>query len=786
MSWRRNGGETRDRLSVLLGLTFGLAMAGCIDVDSDDDDATEPPSFEVADLEIETQEDTALEITLPAPTGGGEGFVEYSIVSGPSTGSLEGEGSSRVYTPGPDFNGVDSFRFAVSLPPDSAEAEVRITIHAVADAPDAVDDLATLDEDGAASINVLANDSDAEGDALTVVGVATPNSGQSEIEPSGLVRYTPDPDFFGTDSFNYIVEDATGESSTGLVTVTVVGLPDPPSALDDVAGLDEDASQLIDVLANDVHPDGNSLLLDSVGSSDNGSTAIDGQQVLYVPDPDFNGTDLFEYTVIDPLGATATATVVVTVQSLADPPTATTDLVSLPEDSSLNIEILANDFDGDGDSFAVDSITTPTSGVASLDSTAGTVLYTPDADFNGVDSFTYTITDSTGLSSSGEVSITVTAVNDPPVGNDQSISVGYGSSQTVAVDASDIDGDSLLFQVTSSPSLGQVSGLVSTGPTSASFLYTADGVGTDLVGLAVSDGAGGLDSLTVTIEVVAPAVTLTGNHTFDTDLGELDGVPALGWDGSIWVMVDFTVASGAALVVVGGDGLEIDVSGDALIAGEIDLSGGDGGDVNACDAVPAGAGGAAGPGGYAGGPGGGPSPGSSVFGIDGSGPGGGDGGYIASNNAATGGGGGGHQVAGGTGGSPSDPTLVAGGSPYSSLPPLQGGSGGGGGSVEPDFLSTQDDSGAGGGGGGGALSIVATGSIIVGLSALVDASGGDGGVSTCGAGSGGGGAGGAIELLASTAPSIVGVLDASGGSGGSNNGPGGDGGDGYIVTGTAN
>lgn len=781
--------STQPALGGLLLVLF--LLAGCIgdEPDPNDDDTTEPPEFSVEGLEVDTQEDTELAIELPAPSGDGTGLLGYALVSGPSHGSISGKGSAVTYTPALDFHGEDTFRFQVSQGTNNAQADVVITVDPVADAPRPTDDTLSVDEDTSAVLDVVSNDTDPEGDGLSLIAVGTAGFGDVEVEdgPGGTVRYTPDLNHTGADSFTYVIEDATGLTATGEVAVTVLPLSDSPLAADDLVTTDEDVEVLVAVLDNDIHPDGIGLALDSVGSATSGSTSVDGDQVLYVPDLDFHGTDSFTYTVVDPLGETDSATVTLTVSSVADAPSAVTDSVTVAEDGAETITPLSNDSDGDGDSFSLASVGGASNGSVTSDLGLGVVTYVPAADYFGLDSFSYTVEDSTGLSSTGVVNVTVTSVNDAPVGNDQTASVGVGNSVTIGVDGSDVDGDSLVFLVSGPPSLGTASTPTSTGPSSAEFVYSASVAGTDVVGVTVMDPGGGLDTLTVTVEVQAASVSLSGNHTFDTDLGELDGVAADGWDGSVWFVDDFTLSSGATLTVTGSSGLEITASGDVLVSGAIDLAGLEGGDVLACNAEPAGAGGSPGPGGYAGGSGGGPSPGpGNSTGADGQGPGGGTGGFV-SVGRATGGGGGGHAVAGESGLRSDGTVLAPGGSPYSSLPPLQGGSGGGGGSSEPDGGPAVDDSGAGGGGGGGALSIVATGTIVVSSSALVDASGGDGGSSTCsaGGGSGGGGSGGAIELLGASTPTVSGTLDVSGGLGPGTNAAGGDGADGYIVTGTS-
>jgi hypothetical protein len=777
----------RIRSSLFLLLLSGiLGLAACEPVVLADDDDT-AAGLSVEGLELQTDEDVELAFELPLPEGALSSLLNYEVIAGPSHGEVSTQGAIGTYSPSEDWSGEDSFRFRVSEGGSAAEADVIITVTSVPDAPRTVTDEVTLDEDTSVSIYVLANDSDPEGDDFEVIAVGTPADGLAEIEPGGTVRYTPDPDFNGSDAFTYVVEDTTGMSSSGDVEVSITPVADGPVATDDDIVIAEDIETLIPVLNNDTHPDGLLVSLDSVGLADYGATALDGEEVRYTPAAEFQGEDSFTYVISDSLGLTASATVTVMVTSSPDAPYAGPDTIAVDEDTPLVFDPLANDNDPEGGMIFLDSVSSPSHGYTTMSASAGTITYTPEANYFGADSFTYEVSDEGGLTSTGQVTVTVASINDAPVGNDLTISASVGSNTTISVDATDVEGDTLAFLLTTTPALGNVGPVLPTGGSSAQFVYTPTSAGVDIIGMTVTDPAGGLGSLTVTITNGGAPLTLSGSHSFDTDTGWLDGSPVNDWDGITWSVGDFVILPGATLSVVGSGGLQLFVAGDAEVFGDIDVSGEDGGTVSQCDNVPSGAGGAPGSGGYAGGSGAPTPAGSYYHGAQGLGGGGGGGGQLSS-NMATGGAGGGHQIAGGPGLRSDGLILVTGGSPYTSLPPLQGGSGGGGGSVEPDSSIADNDSGAGGGGGGGAVSIIATGDITVGASGGIDASGGEGGWSSCtsGGGSGGGGAGGAIELLGGTMPVTTGTLDVSGGLGNATNGPGGDGGDGYLVVGTTN
>ena len=179
-------------------------------------------------------------------------------------------------------------------------------------APVAVDDTATVAEDSEVSVAVLSNDSDADGDTLTIESFTQGTNGSVVISGSNLV-YTPSANFNGSDSFTYTINDGTGLTDTATVSVTVTAVNDNPVANDDSATTEEDVAVTINLVANDTDIDGDSLSIESVGTASNGSVVNNGNgTVTYTPNAGFFGSDSFTYVVSDG-SATDTATVRVTV-----------------------------------------------------------------------------------------------------------------------------------------------------------------------------------------------------------------------------------------------------------------------------------------------------------------------------------------------------------------------------------------------------------------------------------------------------------------------------------------
>jgi VCBS repeat-containing protein len=222
----------------------------------------------------------------------------------------------------------------------------------------------------------------------------------------------------------------------------------------------------------------------------------------YTPAPGYNGTDTFTYAAGDG-DLSDEATVTIDVGAVNDPPLAVDDEASTDEDTPATIAVLTNDSDSDDDDLDVASITQGSDGSVTLN-TDGTITYNPNANFNGSDSFGYTISDGNGGSDDATVSITVTAVNDAPVAHDDAFDVDEDTELVVnapgvLANDEDLDQDELTAVLVTGPGAGTLN-LNADG----SFTYTpAPGYnGTDSFTYAADDGELS-DEATVTIDVGA-------------------------------------------------------------------------------------------------------------------------------------------------------------------------------------------------------------------------------------------------------------------------------------------
>ncbi len=302
---------------------------------------------------------------------------------------------------------------------------------------------------------VLANDPDDQ--PLTYVLAAGDATRFAVGASSGAVTYVgPGEDYeAGAPPYELTVtvRDPDRQTASVAVEVTVTDRPEAPVASDDAAETREDEPKVIDVLANDRDPDGDRLRVSSVTAPEHGTATVVSGGVRYTPALNYHGRDEFRYTVSDPGGLTATATVKMTVTPVNDPPEAVDDEAETLEDEPVLVDVLANDTDVDGDRLRVVAATPPTHGTTTVE--AGGVRYSPALDYHGPDRFVYTVSDPGGLTDTATVTLTVWPVNDAPeavgVIPDQSLEEG-GEAVTldVAPYFTDVDGDVLTYTAESS------------------------------------------------------------------------------------------------------------------------------------------------------------------------------------------------------------------------------------------------------------------------------------------------------------------------------------------------
>ncbi|MEQ9168507.1 MAG: Ig-like domain-containing protein, partial [Fulvivirga sp.] len=331
-----------------------------------------------------------------------------------------------TFTPDADYNGSANVNYTVedSNGLVSNVAPIEITINPVNDAPTALDDVVATNPGAAVIVDVLANDTDIDGDNLvnpTITVLAT--NGNAVVNGDGTITYTPDPGFtIGVDNFSYEVCDDGMPSlcSTASVTVNVPVADLPPVASNDAFITDEDEAVGGNLLANDSDPNMDNLVINTtpVVSPVNGvvTIATDGG-FTYTPNENYFGTDAFEYEVCDNASPSqcSTALVDITVNAVNDAPVAVADVIITAQGTKATGNVLSNDSDVDGDLLVANTtpVVAPSNGVLVLN-VDGSFEYTPNAGFEGSDSFTYEVCDNSSptLCVTAIASITVGADTD--------------------------------------------------------------------------------------------------------------------------------------------------------------------------------------------------------------------------------------------------------------------------------------------------------------------------------------------------------------------------------------
>ena len=396
--------------------------------------------------------------------------------TGAVAGSVQVQGTQVLFTPAPGYAGTVTFTYTArdDTGLDSLPAVVTVTVlNAV---PVAVDDTATTGRDVPlvfAPGRLQANDTDANGDPLTVVGLfgGAPGSALS-LDADGRVVYVPPPGFTGVDTFGYVVDDGRGGRDRATVTVTV---PDAaPVATDDVATTPAATPVEVEVTANDTDPDGDTVLVTRAGGARHGDVVVlDARTVRYTPDLGFAGVDTFTYTISDGRGGTDVATVGVTVENA--PPVAVDDRGGTAPGTRVTFDVLGNDRDDNvtagvpGQSLRVESVTPPASGgtVEILPGGAG-IAYTPSPGVQGPVVLSYVVGDGAGGTDVGLVFVLVDG--EAPAAFDDAVTTGSGAPVAVDVLANDTDpnpADRPLLRVT-----------VVSGPSLGTLLLASDGTGT--------------------------------------------------------------------------------------------------------------------------------------------------------------------------------------------------------------------------------------------------------------------------------------------------------------------
>ena len=389
--------------------------------DNQDVDATEDLDFDGTLASSDPDGDT-LTHTIAAGDGPSNGEV---TITDATTGAF-------TYDPDDNFNGTDSFTYTIDDGKGGTDTgTVFIDVAAVNDPPVAQAGAAEINEDSSVLIvGGQVNATDADGDSLSYAKHSNASDGAVTMNPDGSFNYTPNADFYGTDTFDYIVNDGNGDSDTATVTITVNPVDDGPVAQDESTSATEDAATIGGQLdADDIDNDNANIAFALNGAAPAGLDVDPSGSYTFDPSvPAYQGLAVDEQQVVT-AGYTATSngktdngTITITVTGTNDAPVAQADITrETDEDSSVSGSFDSSDIDGGAPTYSI--ATGPALGTVTVtDPSTGDFTYNPNGAFEGLDegdtateTFTYTVDDGNGGSDTETVTVTINGVNDAPV-----------------------------------------------------------------------------------------------------------------------------------------------------------------------------------------------------------------------------------------------------------------------------------------------------------------------------------------------------------------------------------
>jgi len=431
-------------------------------------------------------EDSPHAITLTAQDANGDALT-FLVTTQPAHGSLSGAPPLLTYTPTPNYNGPDAFSFLVNDgQADSATATVSLTVTPVNDPPVAYPGTVTTWEDTAVSFTLQA--SDVEGNPLTY-SVTPPTNGV--LSGSGATRtFTPTANWNGTDILRFRVNDGSAWSDLVTVTIEVLPVNDPPQFVPQTLTTPEDTP--LAFVPTIIEPDGEAYSISVLSAPTNGWVEPSGAGYLYHPNTNATGLDRIVFSVTEtnnPQGvqigppATVIGVITINVTPVNDVPIANAQSVSLAEDTAKSITLTG--YDVESTTLTYTLLSSPTHGT--LTGMVPNLNYTPAANFNGSDSFTFRVGDGAQSSAAATVSITVTPVNDPPTASGASYTLPEDYYMIFGTSGSDIDGDPLTYTITIPPVHGTLTPYGTSG-NNWTYRPSLDYNGQDSFTFVVNDG----------------------------------------------------------------------------------------------------------------------------------------------------------------------------------------------------------------------------------------------------------------------------------------------------------
>ncbi len=455
-------------------------------------------------------------LQIPASTGvlANDFDVEHDTLSvisktNPSHGTVTvAANGGLTYTPTTNYTGADSFRYTISDGKGkTATATVNINVKlATNSTPVAANDTIATAEDTATN-KTLPTGTDADSGQTLTYAISTPPAHGTITglnTSTGAYTYTPATNYNGADAFNYVVSDGIAYSAPATVTITVTAVNDAPIASNGSFSTAEDTAATKTLPAG---TDVEGQALTYAVSTPPAHGTITGLNTTtgaytYTPAANYNGADNFKYVVSDGVATSAPATVSITVTAVNDAPVASAGSFSTAEDTATNKTLPAGtDVEGQTLTYAIS--TPPAHGtITGFVAATGAYTYNPATNYNGTDTFNYTVSDGVATSTPATITITVTAVNDAPVASNASFSTAEDTAATKTLPGTDVDNASLTYAISTPPAHGTITGFVAA---TGAYTYTpaTNYSGQDSLSYTVSDGTAISAPATVSITVTA-------------------------------------------------------------------------------------------------------------------------------------------------------------------------------------------------------------------------------------------------------------------------------------------
>ena len=427
--------------------------------------------------------------------------VTYSIATPSANGQIAlSSGGSYSFTPHPNFNGTTTFVYtACDIVGQCVNGTITLVIANVDnDPPNLVDDLKILNEDSAASINVTTNDSDDTG-TLTYTLFSNAGHGNAAlIAATGTFSYTPNPNYFGFDSF--VIQACDGVNcSNSTVLIQVNGINDAPVAQPFTLVTSEDLT-VQGAFTFIADPDLTGLVFTTPeGNTISGLTINPDGSYTYTPPLNYSGTQSIPVQGCDAQNSCASALLTVQVNAVNDLPVVANKNFSLIEDAVFQSSVSSGNSDAEGSPLTYTSAGQPIGGSLDLN-VDGSFTYTSFANWFGNESIAVQVCDNQGGCSMLQLNLTVTGVNDLPTIS----STTFNTNEDIAFSgnlnsiATDIETAALNFTVTTTPS----NGTINTSP-NGSFIYTPSSnfFGTNVISVTACDEANACVSANITFNV---------------------------------------------------------------------------------------------------------------------------------------------------------------------------------------------------------------------------------------------------------------------------------------------